>query len=108
MQSTPLLPSLPGSLWPEVVASDWVLSIGQRDLDCLLMHNWIVWNRTAYMYKNGFGMKQATLVGMIYDLIIDYLLPYIYIYIYIYIDRERKIQRGKEKHFFKKDSDLHR
>ena len=29
MQSTPLLPSLPGSLWPKVVAPDRVLSMGQ-------------------------------------------------------------------------------
>ena len=24
--------------------------------------NWIVWNRTVYMYKNGFGIKQPTMV----------------------------------------------
>ena len=32
MQSTPLLPLLPGPLWPWVVAPDRVLSIGQIEL----------------------------------------------------------------------------
>ena len=31
-QSTPSLPSLPGPLWPRVVASDRVLSMGQIEL----------------------------------------------------------------------------
>ena len=39
MQSTPLLSSLSGSLWPEVVAPDQVLSISQIDLNCVLMLN---------------------------------------------------------------------
>ena len=46
MQSIPLLPLFPGPLAP-----DRVLSMGQIELDC------VVWNRTAYMYKNGFGIK---------------------------------------------------
>ena len=37
MWSTPSLPSLPGPLWPGVVAPDMVLSMGQIDLNCLLM-----------------------------------------------------------------------
>ena len=81
MRNTPLLPSLPGSLWLGVVAPDRVLSMGQIVLNCVLMLNWIVWNRTVvdiepvckqktilvinlivwnrtvYMYKNGFGIK---------------------------------------------------
>ena len=32
MQSTPSLPSLPGSLWPEVLAPEKVLSMGQIEL----------------------------------------------------------------------------
>ena len=32
MWCTPLLPLLPGSLWPEVVVPDRVLSIGQIEL----------------------------------------------------------------------------
>ena len=43
MRSTPLLPSLPGLLWPGVVAPDGVLSIGQIELDCVHMLNWIFW-----------------------------------------------------------------
>ena len=34
MQSTPLLPSLPGQFWPSVVAPDRVLSMGQIELNC--------------------------------------------------------------------------
>ena len=60
MQSTPLLPLLPGPLWPGVVALDKVLSMGQIELNCVLMINWIasngtfcilnwiVWNRTVF------------------------------------------------------------
>ena len=33
------LPSLPGPLWPEVVAPDKVLSMGQIQLNCVLMLN---------------------------------------------------------------------
>ena len=28
------------------------------------MIKWIVWNRTVYLYKNGFGIKQPTMVDM--------------------------------------------
>ena len=28
------------------------------------MLNWIVWNRTVYMYKNGFGIKWPAMVDM--------------------------------------------
>ena len=48
MQSTPSLPLFPGSLWPKVGATDWVLSMGQIKLNCILMLNWIVWNRTVF------------------------------------------------------------
>ena len=34
MRSTPSLTSLPGPLWPGVVAPDRVLSIGQIELNC--------------------------------------------------------------------------
>ena len=36
---------------PRVVAPDSVLSMGQIELNCVLMQKWIVWNRTVYMYK---------------------------------------------------------
>ena len=86
MQTTPLLSSLPGPLWSGVVAPDRVLSIGQIEVNCVLMLSWtawnrtvldiepvylellckqktililnrIVWNRTVYMYKNGFDIN---------------------------------------------------
>ena len=75
IRSTPLLPSLPSPLWPEVVAPDRVLSMGQIELNYILMLNWItwigtvfdietvltlnwtVWNRADYLYKNRFGIK---------------------------------------------------
>ena len=44
MWSTPLLSSLPGSLWPGVVALDRVLYMGQTELNCVSTLNWIVWN----------------------------------------------------------------
>ena len=39
MRSTSLLPSLPGALWPGVVAPDRVLFMGQIELKCVLMLN---------------------------------------------------------------------
>ena len=68
MQRTFALPSLPSPLCPGVVALDRVLSMGQKELSCVLMINWTVWNRTVwlnwivcnrtvYLYKNGFGIK---------------------------------------------------
>ena len=57
IQSTPSLPLLPGPLWPGVVALDRVLLMYIIELDCVLILNWIAWNRTVYMYNNGFGFK---------------------------------------------------
>ena len=42
VQSTPSLPSVPDPLWPGVVAPDRVLSMGQIELNCVLMLNQIV------------------------------------------------------------------
>ena len=47
-------PSLPGPLWPGLVALDRALSMGHIELNCVLMVNWIIWNRifdiwTAYL-----------------------------------------------------------
>ena len=39
MRNTPSLPSLPGSTWPGVVAPDRVLSMGQIELNSVLMLN---------------------------------------------------------------------
>ena len=51
MWSTALLPSFPGPLWLGVVASDRVLTMGQIELNCLLMLHWIAWNRTVLTFK---------------------------------------------------------
>ena len=51
MRSTPLLPSLPGPLWPGVVAPDKVLSMSQIGLNCVLMLNCITWNTTHLTFK---------------------------------------------------------
>ena len=64
MRSTSLLPSLPGPPWPGVVAIDRVLSIGQIELNCVLILNWIAWNWTVYMYTNEFGIKSSPMVDM--------------------------------------------
>ena len=45
MRSTSSLPSLPGPLWPRVVAPH----MGQIELNCVLMLNWIVWNGTVFL-----------------------------------------------------------
>ena len=37
MWSAPSLPLLSGRLWPRMVASDRVLSMGQIELNCVLM-----------------------------------------------------------------------
>ena len=51
MQTTPSLPSLSGLLWPGVVAPDRVLSMDQIEQKCVLMLNWITWNRTVLIFK---------------------------------------------------------
>ena len=49
IRSISSLPSPPGQLWSRWVAPDRVLSMGQIELNCVLMLNWIVWNRTVYI-----------------------------------------------------------
>ena len=39
MRSTPLLPLLPGPVWSRVVSPDKALSMGQIELNCILMLN---------------------------------------------------------------------
>ena len=48
MQSTSSLSSLSGPLWLGVVVPDRVLSMGQIELNSILMLNWIAWNRTVF------------------------------------------------------------
>ena len=35
-----------------------------RQRKAILILNWIVWKRTVYMYKNGFGIKKPIMVDM--------------------------------------------
>ena len=48
---TPSLPSLPGSLLSGVVAPDRVISIGQMELNSILMLNWMARNRNVLTFK---------------------------------------------------------
>ena len=51
MQSTPSSPFLPDPLWPGMVPPDGALSMGLRELNCVLKQNWIAWNRTVLTFK---------------------------------------------------------
>ena len=51
IQRTPSLPSFLGPLLLEVVVPDRVLSMSQIRLNCVLMLNWIVWNRTVLTFN---------------------------------------------------------
>ena len=53
-------------------------------LYCVLLLNWIVWNRNFYLYKNWFDIKSRTKVDMPQNLN-KQTNKHIYIYIYIYI-----------------------
>ena len=46
-----LLPSPPVSLGPRMVVSERLLSMGQIELNCVLMLNCIVWNRSVLTFK---------------------------------------------------------
>ena len=51
IKSIPSVPSLPGPLWSEMVAPDRILSMGQIELNCVLMLNRIAWNGTILKCK---------------------------------------------------------
>ena len=54
MQSTPSLPSLPGPLWPGVVAPDKGPIYGSNRTNGILMQNWIVWVNWIAWKRNVF------------------------------------------------------
>ena len=68
MQSTPSLPSLPGSLWPGVVAPDRILSMGKIEQKGKLMLNWITWNKNVLIFKLGTYAKQNCLENNCFDM----------------------------------------
>ena len=51
MRRTPLLPSLPGSPWPGVVAPDRVLFLDQIELNCILIQKRTAGNRTFLTFQ---------------------------------------------------------
>ena len=48
MRSNSSLQSLPDPLRPGMVAPDSVLSMGQMEINCLLIQNWTDWNITVF------------------------------------------------------------
>ena len=54
MQSTPSLPSLPGPLWPGVVAPDKGPIYGLNRTNSILILNWIVWVNWIAWKRNDF------------------------------------------------------
>ena len=50
MQSTSSLPSLPVPLWLRVVAPDRVLSMAQIEPNCVIILNWIAWNKADFTF----------------------------------------------------------
>ena len=61
IRRSPSLPSIPRPLWRWLVAPDRVLSMGQIELNCELMLNWNVWNRTVYVSILLYGCTTWTL-----------------------------------------------
>ena len=56
MQGTPSFSSHPCPLWPGVVASDRVLSMGQIEIKFVLRLNWTAWNR-MFLYAKLICLK---------------------------------------------------
>ena len=54
MRNTPSLPSLSGPLSPGVVERNRVLSMGQIELNSVLMQNWIVWKRYVFNIQTAY------------------------------------------------------
>ena len=75
MQSTPLLPLLPGSPAPEVVAPHRVLSMSQIELNCVLILNWTVWNGTVFFRMKLFGWL---VVWVLWNINFCGLFPFLY------------------------------
>ena len=68
MRSNPSLPSITRPLWPGVVATDMVLSMGQIELKCVLILNWITWNRTVFDIKTIFTITELLKIELFWYL----------------------------------------
>ena len=62
---TTLLPSIPGPLWSGVIIPERVLSMGQIELSCVFMLNWISWNETVLRFKLHTSFKLCTYAKLI-------------------------------------------
>ena len=51
IRSTSSLQSLPDLIWPGVVAPNWVLCMGQVELNVVRMLNWIASSRTLFNFQ---------------------------------------------------------
>ena len=60
------LPSLPGPLMPGMEAPDRALSMGEIELNCILMLNWIVWIRTVFVCYIELFEKELFLILTLY------------------------------------------
>ena len=69
MRGTPSLLLRPDTLWPGVVAPGRVLSMSQTELNCVIMLNWITWNRTVLVFKQRTYVKLNSLKWNCYGLI---------------------------------------
>ena len=67
------IPLLPGLLCPGVVESDGYQSMGQIELNWILMLNWIFWKRTVLKFKQRTSAKLKCLKWKCFDIWIVYL-----------------------------------
>ena len=68
MRNTPSLLLLPGLLQPKIVAPDRVLSMGLIELKCVLMINWISWNRTVLNVNCVLMLSWIVWNGTVFDI----------------------------------------
>ena len=66
-QSAISLPSPPSPLSPWVVAPDRALSLGQIELNCVLMLNWIVRNRTVLTFNCVYTISMIILNWIVWN-----------------------------------------
>ena len=71
MRSTPLLPLIPGLLWLGVVVPDRVLSMGQIELNSVLMLNQIIRNRT-FLHLTMCKQKTPLFMSLLFFFILIY------------------------------------